>query len=374
MRGLSWLDDALGRLEGDGLLRVRRPAFETTGPYVGTRDGRVLLNLCGNDYLGLGGQRPEGSAGAGASRVVVGDLAVHERLEGALAAWLGVDGALLFNSGYAANVGAIAALSGEGSLVVSDALNHASVVDGCRLGRGRVVVTRHRDVADVEAALASAPEQRRLVVTEGYFSMDGTIAPLAELRAVCDRHGAALYVDEAHALGVFGPAGRGVGAAAGVTPEVLVGTLGKAFGASGAFVAGRSSLMRWLWNRARSFVFSTGLSPLMAQAALDALPTVVAGERTATLLQRATELRGALAAEGLSPAPGSEGPIIPLLIGAPSDALAYSAELWRRDIFVHAIRPPTVPAGTSRLRLTVQSEHAPAALLGAARTISSVLR
>ena len=374
MDPLAWVDEELAKLREAGLLRERTTTIEAAGPRV-VAGGRSFLNLSTNDYLGLAAtpsSRPEAS-GSGASRLIVGDLARHRELETALAGWLGVEGTLLFSSGYAANVGAIAALTGEGSLVVSDALNHASIIDGCRLGRARVVVVPHGDVDAVARALAQAGERRRWVITDGYFSMDGDLAPLAELRTLCDRHGAGLYVDEAHALGVWGPEGRGSCAAAGVRPDVLLGTLGKAFGAGGAFLAGSASLVQWLWNRARSFVFSTGLSPLLANAALEALPLVRRGQLTERLHHNArlfrTELEGVLG-RGLGP---SRGPIVPVILGSTEAALRCSAALRERGILAQPIRPPTVPRETSRLRLAIQAGHDGDELVGAARAIGEVI-
>jgi 8-amino-7-oxononanoate synthase len=262
----------------------------------------------------------------------------------------------------------LSSLAGADTLIVSDALNHASIVDGCRLSRARVVVAPHRQVEAVERALTDAKERRRLVVTDSYFSMDGTVAPLADLRSVCDRHGAALVVDEAHALGVWGPEGRGVCAQSEVRPDVLVGTLGKSFGAGGAFVAGSASLIRWLWNRARSFVFSTALAPSTVSSALAALPEVRSGVRTRRLLASAEIVRRELgSASGV-------GPIVPLILGDAARTVELSRRLLELGLFVQAIRPPTVPRETSRLRLTVQADHAPESLTKAASTIREHLR
>lgn len=368
---LDWLDEELARLSREGLLRARVEPIDRPGPRV-VRGGVELLNLCSNDYLSLAGRRTEGFSGSGASRLIVGDVSVHHALEVALARWLEVESVLLFSSGYAANVGAVAALAARDTVVVSDALNHASLIDGCRLARARVVVVPHRDVGAVEAALRSAPETRRLVVTDSYFSMDGTRAPVGELADVCARFGAALYLDEAHALGVWGPAGRGVAAAVGVRPDVLVGTLGKSFGAAGAFVAGSRALTSWLWNAARSFVFSTGLSPAAASAALDALPEVASGERTARLLRHAERVRDGLVSRDT--VPGSVGPILPILIGDPGRTVGAARALAERGLFVQGIRPPTVPAGTCRLRLTVQADHDPSDLDRAVAVLNEVLR
>lgn len=366
---IDWLEEELSRLRDAGLFRERRPAVDHAGPWI-ERDGRRLLNLCSNDYLSLAGRVVTGDAGSGASRLIVGDVDAHRTLEAALAEWLRVDSALVFSSGYAANVGVVSALaSGPSTVVVSDALNHASIIDGCRLSRARVVVVPHRDVAAVRAALAAAPEQRRLVVTDGYFSMDGTVAPVADLAEECRRGRAAFYVDEAHALGVFGPEGRGVCAAAGVIPDVLMGTFGKAFGASGAFVAGAPALIQWVWNSARAFVFSTGMSPVVATAVAGALPALRSGELTARLMANAATLRGFVARETF---PGSVGPIVPVVLGPPQRALAATARLLEEGIFAQAIRPPTVPMGTSRLRVTVQAGHSREELERAGQAIARV--
>lgn len=366
---IEWLEEDLAKLRADGLLRERRDPVVEPGPWV-ERGGRRLLNLCSNDYLSLAGRRVSGIAGSGASRLIVGDTAEHVALERELAAWLGVQDALVFSSGYAANVGTVAALS-SGAVVVSDALNHASLIDGCRLSRARVVVVPHRDVRAVREALAAAPERRRLVITDAYFSMDGTLAPIADLAEECRRGRAALYVDEAHALGVFGPEGRGVCAAAGVVPDVLMGTFGKSFGASGAFVAGAPALTRWLWNAARSFVFSTGMSPMVAAAVRAALPLVRGGALTARLSRNTELFRAGVARETL---PGSVGPIVPVLLGTPERALEASARLLELGVFAQAIRPPTVPKGTSRLRITVQAGHEPVYLERAAAQVAGILR
>lgn len=371
---LRWIEDALSQLDAEGLLRPRRAPLLEPGPHV-VLEGRRLLNLCSNDYLSLAA-RPAVPApsGAGASRLVGGHQVAHEELERALAAWLQTETALLFTSGYAANVGTITALAGgRETLLVSDEHNHASIVDGCRLSRARVAVVRHLDLDAVEAALGAAPEREKLVLTDGYFSMDGDVPDLAALRALCDRHGASLYVDDAHALGVYGPDGRGACAAAGITPDVLMGTLGKSFGLGGAFVAGCHALGRWLWNRARSFVFSTGLPAVVAASALERLPEIRGGARTARLLANADRFRSALGRGGVPVLAGSVGPIVPIVLGDPRRAVRAAEALVERGYFVHPMRPPTVPRGTSRLRLTVQADHDPAELEAAAETIATVL-
>jgi 8-amino-7-oxononanoate synthase len=250
----------------------------------------------------------------------------------------------------------ISALATEGDLIVSDAWNHASIIDGCRLSRAKVAVVRHGDVEAVRAALRDSTARRRWVVTEGYFSMEGDTPDLAALRTVCDEFDAAFIVDDAHAIGVLGPEGCGAAGAAGIRPDVLVGTLGKALGAQGAFVAGSRDLCRWLWNRARSFVFSTGLSPLLAAVAQGAVAEARADEvGRRRLLAVGERLRAGLAAAEIPIAP-SYGPIIPLILGEETRAVAWSRRLAEMGIRIQAIRPPTVPKGTSRLRIAVRAD------------------
>ena len=345
---LSFLSARLRQLEEANLLRQ---------PLASLGEG---VSFCSNDYLGLASRRaPDVALGAGASRLVAGDMPEHRELEHALAEWLGVAKALVFSSGYAANVGTLAALATSEDTVLSDALNHASLIDGARLSRAEIVVYPHLDVGAVRAALASRPHRRCWVVTESYFSMDADSPDVRALRLACNEVGAGLIVDEAHALGVFGPDGRGVCAKEGVVPDVLVGTLGKALGAAGAFVAGCEALIAWLWNRARSFVFSTGLSPAVAKGALEALRLSIA---TPSLregaLARASELRFGLERCGISPI--GHGVIVPWILGEPASALRVATELQSQGIFVQAIRPPTVPPGTAPLRMTACASHSPA--------------
>jgi 8-amino-7-oxononanoate synthase len=337
---LRHLEGALRDLEGAALLRVPPPAVDHPG-----------ASFCSNDYLGLAGK-----LGAGASRLIVGERPEHVALERALARWLDVDAALVFSSGYAANLGAVAALAGPGDLIVSDELNHASLIDGCRLSRARVHVVPHSDCTAIEGALRGRSEARAWVLTESYFSMDADGPDLRRLRRLCDEHHAALLVDEAHALGIFGPSGRGLCAEAGVVPDVLVGTLGKAFGASGAFVAGCTPLVAWLWNRARSFVFSTGFSPVVAEATRARLGQVIEdGPLRERLRSNVSQMRAGLDRLGLRVL--GHGPIMPIVVGDSSRALLAGSELRRRGVLVHAVRPPTVAEGTSRLRVTVTATH-----------------
>lgn len=296
--------------------------------------------------------------GAGASRLIAGEHQEHQELERFLAEWLQLEAALVFTSGYAANVGLLSAIAGRGDLVVSDERNHASIIDGIRLSRAEVEIVPHLDVAATERALArhaeSAAPGRRWIVTEGYFSMDADSPDLRALRALCDQYDAALLVDEAHSLGVLGPGGRGVCAEQEVEPDAVIGTFGKAFGAGGAFVAGPAILVEWLWNRARSFVFSTGLSPVVAALALANARTALARpELRARTAAAAVRLRSGLAEAGVTAL--GYGHVIPVVLGDPAAALRISQALAERGIRAQAIRPPTVAPGTSRLRLAASA-------------------
>lgn len=359
------LTERLQELERRGLVR-EPPSVEQAAA------ARSLLDACSNDYLGLAARGVsretlaalEGSVtGAGASRLIHGTLPAHIELERELARWVGLEGALLFSSGFAANVGTIPALAGPGDLVVSDRLNHASIIDGCRLSRARVVVAAHCDLESVRAALETEAA-RKWVVTESYFSMDGDSPNLPGLRELCDEQGAALVVDEAHALGVFGPQGAGKCAEAGVKPDVLVGTLGKAVGLQGAFVAGSETLRRWLWGSARSQVFSTGWSPLMVELVREHVREVKAAGDARTRLETLAEtVSGRLRGAGLRIPEGAHGPIVPVLLGGEPETSAAAAArgaaitqgLARRGIRAQAIRAPTVPLGTERLRITLRA-------------------
>ena len=315
------------------------------------------VSFCSNDYLGLAhSPAPHASSGAGASRLIAGERYEHGRLEQRLSEWLGAEQTLLFSSGYAANVGVIQALVQREDLVVSDTLNHASIIDGLRMTRAQVEVVPHLAIDAVGAALRKPTAGRRWVITETYFSMDADSPDLAALRRLCDEHGAGLIVDEAHALGVLGPQGLGMCADAGVTPDVLIGTLGKAFGAQGAFVSGCRPLVDWLWNRARSHVFSTGMSPVVAAAAYANLERALGD---ASLRERAVRngrmFRQALRDAGLDVR--GHGPIVPWVLGTEAAALQVATKLRERGIHAVAIRPPTVPEGTSRIRFAFTAQH-----------------
>lgn len=351
---LAWLDDVAVERRAAGLrrsLKARTP--------VGAD-----LDLASNDYLGLS-QHPrvlEGGiaalrtwgAGSTGSRLVTGNTELHEDFENALAEFVGAESALAFSSGYTANLGAVVALSGPGSLVVSDALTHASLVDACRLSRARVVVTPHSDVAAVADALANRSEQRAVVVTDSVFSADGDLAPLRELHDVCRRHGALMIVDEAHGLGVRGSGGRGllheVGLA-GAPDVVMTVTLSKALGSQGGAVLGPAAVRDHLIDAARPFIFDTGLAPAAVGSARAALQVLVDEPRRAQrVLDRAAELAAVC---GVDEVPSSA--VVSVILGAPEVAFAAATACLEQGVRVGCFRPPTVPAGTSRLRLTARA-------------------
>jgi 8-amino-7-oxononanoate synthase len=323
--------------------------------------GESFIDASSNDYLGLAGasvSRETGPSGAGASRLVQGTRAEHVALEEELASWVGMPAALLFTSAYAANVGTMSALGGDDAVMISDELNHASIIDGCRLARAQVLVTPHLDLGAIDSALSSARANPvRWVVTESYFSMDGDGPNLPALRALCDRHRAFLVVDEAHALGVFGDQGAGRCAELGVRPDVLIGGLGKAVGSQGGFVAGSAALRAFLWNRARTFVFSTAPAPSLCREARAQVTTARAADQARERLHENVRVfRAALEELGVPVGEGSFGPIVPVRIGEGQRALEVAERLRLRGVMAQPIRPPSVPPGTARLRLTVTAE------------------
>jgi 8-amino-7-oxononanoate synthase len=370
---LTFCAEEVARIEAAGLGRRVRTLQSASEPVV-MLDGRRVLCLASNNYLGLAAH-PEVvdaaaeaarrfGAGAGSARLVTGGLTLHDELEARLAAFKGTEAALLFSSGYLANLGTVAALVGPGDAVFSDALNHASIIDGCRLSRADVHVYRHADAGHLAKRLAvwrrgAGAGARALVVTDSVFSMDGDVAPLPEIAAACESHGAVLMVDEAHATGVVGPGGRGAVAGYGLEGRVgvVMGTLSKALGAAGGFIAGSADLCSFLRNRARSFIFDTALPPPTAAAALAALGIL---EREPERPVRARRLAGRLAT-GLRSAgyEVSDPPaaVLPVVVGAPDAALRLSARLLDAGVLVTAIRPPSVPEGTSRLRATFMASH-----------------
>jgi 8-amino-7-oxononanoate synthase len=374
---------SLRALEGEGLHRRVRTAAGP-GPRT-TLDGRPVLSFASNDYLGLAsdprlaeagaGAAAEEGAGAGAARLMTGSRPSHDALERAAAALKGTEAALLFGSGYACNVSILPALAGEGDLLVSDRLNHASLVDGCRLSGAEVAVVPHGDAAAAREALRRPGFRRRILVTEGLFSMEGRAAPLAALREAARETGALLVVDDAHGCGVLGPTGRGTAEEAGLEPgpDLLeVGTLGKAFGAYGAFVAWTSAGIDLLRHRARGFVYSTALPPAVAAMALEGMRIAAAEpERRARARSLARRLRASLG----GPAGGDPGsPIVPILLGDAAAAMRAAERLLERGLWVPAVRPPTVPPGTSRLRVSLSAAHSEADVDALAAALREAVR
>jgi 8-amino-7-oxononanoate synthase len=371
-----WLAEQLKSLEEAG--RLRDP--DDSREHQRQSPTGTWLDACSNDYLGLGGARVSretldslsgARAGAGAARLVQGTFAEHAELERELASWLGRESCLLTTSAFAANVGLIPALADSDSLIVSDALNHASIVDGCRLARARVVVTPHRELAPIEVALRGhVGRSPAWVITEGLFSMDGDSPDLPGLRELCDRYGAGLVVDEAHSLGVLGPHGAGLASLPTSRADVVVAGLGKAVGIQGGLLAGSSRMSKWLWNRARSFVFSTAPSPALCLLTLAQVRAARAADAArARLRALGDELRAELSARGLPVVGGSCGPIVPVVLGSNGRAMKAMTDLRSHGILVQAIRPPTVPENGARLRITVHADWPDAAPQRLARAL-----
>jgi glycine C-acetyltransferase/8-amino-7-oxononanoate synthase len=377
--------ERLEELRERGLYRQLRLIEGPQGPSV-TLDGRPVLLLCSNNYLGLADRIEvreaaaeaalRWGAGSGASRLISGNMEPHRQLEQRLAAFKGYESALLFGSGYLANTGTIAALAGKGEVVFSDELNHASIVDGCRLSRAETFVYRHGDLEHLAWALYHQRGKPALIVTDGVFSMDGDVAPLAELLELARRHGARLMVDEAHATGAVGRGGRGSVSAAGLSGEVdvVVGTLGKALGSYGAYVCASEETTDFLVNTARPFIFSTAPPPPAVGAALAALELLEAEPELVERLQaNARTLRTTLAAEGLGVG-ASHSQVVPIQVGDAAAAMELCEEVLRRRVFAQGIRPPTVSEGSCRLRCTVMATHKPEELVWAARQIGGAAR
>ena len=377
--------ERLEELRDRGLYRRLRLVSGPQGPSV-LLDGQPVLLLCSNNYLGLADDPRvreaaaeaalKWGAGSGASRLISGNMEAHTKLEQRLADFKGYEAALLFGSGYLANSGVIAALTAPGEVVFSDELNHASIIDGCRLSRAETFVYRHGDTEHLAWGLKEAGGRGSLIVTDGVFSMDGDIAPLEELVAISHRHDCRLMVDEAHATGAVGPGGRGSVAASGLSDEVdlVVGTLGKSLGSYGAYVCADRQLTDYLINTARSFIFSTAPPPPVAAAALAALDILESSpQHVERLRSNASVLRDSLAAEGLAVG-CSETQIVPVAVGDAGQTMALSERVLERGVFAQGIRPPTVPEGSSRLRLTVMASHQTDELQRAAKLVGAAAR
>ncbi|MBS0205545.1 MAG: 8-amino-7-oxononanoate synthase [Planctomycetes bacterium] len=367
---LAWITDALQALKNEGLLRSRRVTRMLPDGTCEV-DSRRVLDFASNDYLNLAGDPRvigaamealrTGTVGARASPLVSGRSEWHERLEQTIAQFEEQPEALLFPTGMAANVGTIAAICGAGDLILCDRANHASLVDGCRLSQSQMRVYRHDDLTTLERELKKGDSvRRRWIVTDSVFSMDGDIAPLADLCDIAEQNNAELIVDEAHATGVIGENGRGACEALGVEDRVAVriGTLSKAIGAQGGFVSGPANLIEFLWNRARSQIYSTALSPAVCAAATAAIGIIRAEPWRRHRLEVASEFfRTQLRLAGVETVATSTGPIVPVILHAPEAALNVANRLENRGFLVGAIRPPTVPRDTSRLRIVVTAAH-----------------
>ena len=380
---MTEIEDRLAEIRSRGLYRRLRVVSGPQGPRV-LLDGRPVLLLCSNNYLGLADHprvreaaaeaAMRYGAGAGASRLVSGNMTIHRRLEERLAEFERSEACVLFGSGYLANVGVISTLAREGDVVFSDALNHASVIDGCRLARAETFVYDHRDTEQLEWGLRQADGRGSLIVTDGLFSMDGDLAPLEEIIDLAAHHDARVMVDEAHAIGAIGPGGRGTVAAAGLEDEVdlIVGTLGKSLGSYGAFVCCDTRLAKYLVNSARTLIFSTALPPPAVAAASAALALLHEQPRRVDKLRRNAEALREELERGGFPAP-STTQIVPLLIGDADAAVKASERALEQGVFAQAIRPPTVPAGTSRLRLSVMASHTRSELREAAGVLAATM-
>ena len=384
----STLDGELLQLQNAGLRRTLRPVLSRR---LGTvqLDNERIADFASNDYLGLASDprvaraasavlQAEGT-GAGAARLISGHHPIHEALEHELAVFKQCERALLFPAGYMANVGAIPALAGEGDVIYSDAYNHASIIDGCRLSRATRRVFPHNDVN----ALRNLLEQdrglfrRSLIVVEGVFSMDGDVFPLDELVPIARVFNAWTYVDDAHGTGVLGRTGRGTLEHFGVTGEidVVMGTLGKALGTSGAYIAGSRALIEYLLNTSRAFIFTTGTPPALAAAALESLHIARSEPwRREAVRERAQQLRDRLREGGRPSAGLDDGHIVPVVVGDPSLTMAIVQDMRRRGFLIGGVRPPTVPTGTSRLRISVSALHPPELVDSFAASLLEALR
>jgi glycine C-acetyltransferase/8-amino-7-oxononanoate synthase len=384
------IEQRLAEMERLGLTRRLRLVSGPQGPTV-LLGGRPVLLLCSNNYLGLADHPRVREAaadaamrwgvGAGASRLVSGTMTIHGRLEERLADFERTEACVLFGSGYLANLGVLGALAGRGDTIFSDELNHASIVDGCRLSRAEVVVYRHRDMEHLDWSLRRHGRRdgadRRVIVTDSVFSMDGDVAPLTDVVELARVHGARVVVDEAHATGNLGPGGAGAVAELGLEGEVdvVVGTLGKALGSYGAYACASSEMVEYLINSARSLIFSTAPAPPAIAGALAALELLrERPHRVARLRSNARVLRRALATEGFPVDEELEMQIVPLIVGDERDAMRLCQDAIERGVFAQAIRPPTVAPGSSRLRLTAMASHLPAELEKAARVFGAAAR
>ncbi len=382
---MDFISDCLAEIRYQELYRQTYTYYPSDATHVRI-DGEEYLMLAANNYLGLthcpavqqaaAEAIKEYGTGSGGARLTTGTHPLYPLLEQEIAAFKGTEAAVVFNTGYMANVGAISAIAGKGDVIFSDELNHASIIDGCRLSKAHTAVFRHSDMDHLATLLMqTACSGRKLIVVDGVFSMDGDIAPLDTIVELAEQYDAMVMVDDAHATGVIGPGGRGTAAYFGLKDRVLLqmGTLSKALAAEGGYIAGSRKVVEYLINKARSFIFSTALSPATIAAGLAALRQVSARpELIARLANNAHIMRQLLLGAGCSIGQGIT-PIIPVMVGSAGTAVALARELKNDGMIVTAIRPPTVPAGTSRLRLTVSAAHEVSQLAQAAQKIGAAV-
>jgi len=381
---LSFLADEISGLKEKGRYRFLRRLSSPQEPRI-VIEGREVLNFSSNNYLGLA-NHPEVVAalvdcarrygvGSGASRLISGHMDVHAELEEAMGRFKGTEGCLTFSAGYMANLGILSTLGSPDATIFSDEWNHASIVDGCRLARARVEVYRHADVTHLEDLLKASSSRRKIVVTDSVFSMDGDIAPLPDLVEVKERHGAILVVDDAHATGVLPPRGRGSAEHFGLAGrvEIQMGTFSKALGTYGAYLCSTRKMVDYFINKCRPFIFNTGLPPAIAGATLASLGLLTREPgRLVALWENGKAFRREMEARGRKVV--SDTAIVPILVGDDGDTMAVSRALFDRGVFVHGIRPPTVPEGTGRLRLTLMATHTAEMVRTAAVLIDEALR
>ncbi len=380
------LEQELAKLREDSLFRELKSVTGALNEWVEIK-GKRLLNLSSNNYLGIAGHPLLKAAaiqavqqlgcGATSARLIVGNYELYDQVEKDLAQFKDTEAALIFNSGYSANLGIIPALVGRGDIIISDKINHASIIDGIRLSGTKFWRYKHTDMVDLERCLIKAEGfRRKLIITDSVFSMDGDLAPLPEIVKLKEKYGAVLMIDEAHGSGIFGKNGRGLAEFYKVTDrvEITMGTLGKAFGCSGAYVAGRKVLIDYLRNKARSFIFTTGLPPSVLASVQAALQVVQKEHwRREEVLSKAAWVRSDLTEAGFKLL-NSQSQIIPILVGDNAATLQFSSRLFDVNILAMAVRPPTVPLNAARLRLTVMATHSNEDLAGAVKHIKRVGR
>ena len=377
--------EKLDQIKKNGLYRKMRHLQTPQGPHIKI-DGKDYLLLSSNSYLGLcDDDRLKQAArdaiekygvGSGGSRLTTGSYEIHQKLEEEIAFFKKTEAALLFNTGYMANVGTISSIADKSWVIFSDSLNHASIIDGCRLSRAEIIVYNHCDTKDLARKVQDNANRQALIVTDGLFSVDGDIAPLPAIVEIAKKNNILLMVDDAHATGVLGPNGGGTADYFGLSDkiDISMGTLSKALASEGGFIAGKQSMIDYLINTARSFIFSTALSPATIAVARKALEIIrTEPQRRETLLANAAWFRAELRNAGFAAAE-NEAPIISIVVGAPDLAVAFSNRLMERNIFVSAIRPPTVPEGTSRLRISIMATHTGEDLEQALNSIAEIGR